>query len=592
MPPKRGQKRMHEDSPSSSDTSSGHSEVESETGLEKDTEPVETLIAGRAKRATAGNRLSTLLDREAEDDELELLFAEDEEDEEFEGKEDEEEGDVRFESSSDDDNDDHANGEGGDGELEGERQLQRETRAAQRISKRKTEDARFKVPKMRSKVKKEPTTENVDPKTPAPKLKSRGVRLTEGATRSSTRTSTVQNKEVVLARVRENEERRLKLLEGMEKGKKKRAATTKKEMTQEERMEEARKTEILNSKSLNRWEESEKKRAEDEKARLKALKDRRLHGPVVTWYSGRAEWGSDGKIKHLGRKRNDDEEGEKIEVSGQMKRQKQNHGMIELLSSTPNEDANAANPEPAAPTSTSDGQVPQDSFLDGLEYYATLRPPSRHTPVSNVAPDSPAPHAPISPEQRKHTEPVRAAATTSPAPLREISPPPNLSTRNLVILDGFDPNNLPANGDFLGSILMKKKTVKPQKTIPSTCRITDLPARYRFPGTLTPYRDMYAYKAIKAVKNGRSIWSSVFDAFTGSSVSSTPDPKDGVVGARAGTGAATGAATGSVVAGGGKDEVVPGGGTGQFVRREYKIPPPGWFDSGIRTGMKKPPIAG
>src|SRR5579862_9044284 len=84
----------------------------------QDAPAVESLIAGREKRSTAGNRLSVLIDREADDD-LELLFAEDEDDVEFEGADAEDQSDVQFESSDEDDEDQGPAGKG-ENELEGE----------------------------------------------------------------------------------------------------------------------------------------------------------------------------------------------------------------------------------------------------------------------------------------------------------------------------------------------------------------------------------------------------------------------------------------------------------------------------------------
>ncbi len=491
MPLKGSKKRGVEERPPSSDSSnngSSGSEGEggsgsgsgSESGSE-DGEHVETLVAGRAKRATAGNRLSTLLDREA-DDELELLFAEDEEDVEFEGKEDEDEGDERFESSSEDDDEAQGDGEG-DAVLEGEQQLQREARAARQITKRKAENAMFKVPTLRRKVKKvepkvEPTEEqSTDPKTPAQQTKSRAERVAwpassaEGATRASMRTATMQNKEEVQARLREHEERRVKQVAVMEKAAKKRAGKVTKVMTQEERLEEARKVERLNSKSLNRWEATEKKRAEDEKARLKALQNRKLEGEVVTWYSGRAEW-VDGKIKQVGRKRNADEDGkgenEKGESSEQMKGQK--YAKIVELPATPQEQPTEPKRESAIPT-LSDGHVPQESqsdetgFLDGIHYYASLPSQSQETPLSNGPADAASAPGTSQAQEPKNTDHDPAAATIpSSNALRTISPLPELSTRNLVILQNFDSHGLRPDREFPGSMLVKKKTVKPQST--------------------------------------------------------------------------------------------------------------------------------
>jgi vacuolar protein sorting-associated protein 72 len=63
--------------------------------------------------------------------------------------------------------------------------------------------------------------------------------------------------------------------------------------TQEERLREAAIVEKRNSKSLNRWEEAEKQREE-------ALSSRTLKGPVITFWSGIADFGG-GEMKHVGR---------------------------------------------------------------------------------------------------------------------------------------------------------------------------------------------------------------------------------------------------------------------------------------------------
>jgi len=65
--------------------------------------PIESLVAGRARRANAGNLLHKLITQEA--DEEDTLFLEDEDDVEFEVKEKEDPSDVQLESSDEDDDD-------------------------------------------------------------------------------------------------------------------------------------------------------------------------------------------------------------------------------------------------------------------------------------------------------------------------------------------------------------------------------------------------------------------------------------------------------------------------------------------------------
>jgi vacuolar protein sorting-associated protein 72 len=90
----------------------------------------------------------------------------------------------------------------------------------------------------------------------------------------------------------------------MEVAAKRRKASAPKAMSQADRIAEAARTERQNAKSLNRWEAEEKKRAEEQKAKLDALKNRKLDGPVITWWSGPSIWQngrliSTGTRKHL-----------------------------------------------------------------------------------------------------------------------------------------------------------------------------------------------------------------------------------------------------------------------------------------------------
>lgn len=265
-----------------------------------DTEnPVESLVSGRAKRATAGNRLSAVLAQEG-DDELELLFAEDEEDVEFKSDDVEEGSDVQLDSSSDEEDKAPAHV---DDDLEGEKELQKQVRGEQR-KKRAAQEA-FTRPGMRKKLTIDPRERLAAPSTPAPRSRKKSERVSwiptaeEGPTRSSTRKQTMQNKEIIHLRMIENEKRRIHTIGVMEAAAKRRQ--TPKFVSQQDRLEEAARTERRNAKSLNRWEESEKKRIEDQKAKLEALQNRQLSGPVICWWSGKAKW-VNGKLEEIGSK--------------------------------------------------------------------------------------------------------------------------------------------------------------------------------------------------------------------------------------------------------------------------------------------------
>lgn len=271
------------------------------SGDSSESEPVETLIAGRERRKNAGRNMSTLLDAEA-DDELNLLFAEDGDDADFEEELEEDAEDMIMDSSSDEED---QGPNAGEDDLEGERELQRELRA-ERAKKRKAQES-LRLATLRKKVKIDPTAVSKttqDASTPRPKKKSERTSWLptpeDGPTRSSSRRQTMQNKELIHARLKDSEQRRQRLLATMEQAAKRKEKLKPRPMTQAERLAEAVKVEQMNNKSLNRWEEMERKKAEERKAKMEALKNRRLDGPVMSWWSGVATW-VNGKLVRVGK---------------------------------------------------------------------------------------------------------------------------------------------------------------------------------------------------------------------------------------------------------------------------------------------------
>lgn len=273
-------------------TDDASSESASESEVE---EQVEWLATTREKRSTAGNRLSSLLQQEEPDDELELLFQEDEDDEGFEDEGDGDQSDVQMDSSSDEE--DQGPTAGAD-DLEGEKELERQNRAERLAKKRKLQDG---IPKVfRKKVKIDPTAQ-----APAPRPKKKSERASwipaagDMPTRASARGTTKKSKEQLHEQMVHREIKRLKQLANMEKAQAAKAAAKKPPMTQADRLREAARVEKQNAKSLNRWEEAEQRREEEQRAKLEALNNRQLEGPVITWWSGLAEWVG-GKLKKAG----------------------------------------------------------------------------------------------------------------------------------------------------------------------------------------------------------------------------------------------------------------------------------------------------
>ena len=268
------------------------------SGDEKEVPQIEWLATSRAKRSTAGNRIANLIQQEAEDDELELLFAEDENDEGFE-MEKADDSDMQMDSSDDDD--DQGPVAPGTEDLEGEKDLQQKERAERMAKKRKGNDH---LPKafQAKKAKINPTAPKRTP--PRPKKKSERASwiptADDAPIRASDRRTTKKSKEQLYTQMEEREKRRLRQLENMEKAAARKAAMKRPEKTQEDRLAEAARIEKRNAKSLNRWEESEKIREEEAAARLAALHNRKMEGPVLTYWSGRATYEGD-KLRQVGK---------------------------------------------------------------------------------------------------------------------------------------------------------------------------------------------------------------------------------------------------------------------------------------------------
>jgi vacuolar protein sorting-associated protein 72 len=271
-------------------TSSSDGESEADEPQE-----VEWLATSRAKRSTAGNRMKSMLANEepaAEDSDLELLFAEDEEDAGF-TDEAADDSDVFMDSSSDEeDKEEKAD------ELEGEKELERQAREKRTVErKRKAQEA---IPaKFRKKVR----IEQPVARPPRPKKKSERTSWLPSAsdlpTRASERSTTRMSKQQLHEKMVSDEIKRRKLVERMEKKAKQLEASKKPPMTQAERLAEAAVIERRNAKSLNRWEEAEKQREEERLRKIAALNNRKLDGPVVTFWSGIQEL-QEGQGKHVG----------------------------------------------------------------------------------------------------------------------------------------------------------------------------------------------------------------------------------------------------------------------------------------------------
>ncbi|KAF7506817.1 hypothetical protein GJ744_011429 [Endocarpon pusillum] len=510
------------------------SQSESDDGSE-DSEPVETLIAGRDRRATAGNRMASLIERE-DDDEVALLFAQEDEEEDVEFEDsDEDRSDAQLDSSSDDE--DQGPDTKGDEDLEGEKELQRQAKA-QKAKKRKAQDAFTTVSGLRKKVKIVSASTPVTTATPRPKKKSERVSwlpdVNGGPTRASARKQTVENKEVTHARLKDHAVKRAKTLAQMRKAEHEREKHKPKQMTQADRLAEAAKTEKKNSKSLNRWEETERRRADEQAAKLAALKTRKLEGPVVSWWSGIATWLGT-KLVKIGSKETNQEMLAEPKKRGRKPKQnpeapesvkedvQSSTGTPRAQTVTPapseapvqqppqaaeqlSKSIQSAEPSQALPNITFTAPQGFDNFfLQGIQEYASM--PSEGGPnVPSSAPsDGPStPQVYVDPSQRRPSQ-----SQPQPPP-----PEPMQSTRNLVMLANFERVNPNDRGEF-GVFYNTRKGPKLLKATQELCPITSLPARYRDPTTGVAYANTYAYQKLKELQAYKYTWSSMLGCYVG-----------------------------------------------------------------------------
>ena len=453
-------RKSEEEHPTSSSEQSDDSNSSNES---EDENPVESLVVGRTKRVTAGNRLSALVDKE-QDDEIELLFAENEQEEDESFDEDEDDASDADIGGSSSDEEEGENNKAGD-DLAGEQELQKQARVEKK--KRKAKEM-AKMPGMaRKKVKIDPTASQTNAAAPPrPKKKSERVSwvatAADAPTRISSRKQTVQNREVVHQRLVNSEKQRMKVMRQMEEAQKRKEATKPHALTQAQRLEEAAKMERKNAKSLNRWEESERKRAAEQKAKLEELHSRQLSGPVISWWSGLARW-VNGKVSQLGVKEiretgHDEELGRireeiKLPASSHSSIRDNDQKVGNPGSHNPIQQPTYSNYHPnpyAQPLQFTTPQGPY-GFLDGIHAYAALPAQQQRSAITGstlggLNPPTPSPLA--AQTQHPQAPPAGKEAETE------------IASRNIVALKNMDGNaqRLP---EIQNSVLIKKRGIKP-----------------------------------------------------------------------------------------------------------------------------------
>jgi len=440
-PPQNEEAAEHDDVAPPIDSKSSESDSDSSMSGDEDDTPTEWLATSRAKRSTAGNRLNALLQQaqteEDPEDELALLFAEDENGNEDGGFSDRagHDSDVQMDSSSDSEQ------SGPEDELEGEKALQKQEKAEKRAKQKKAID---RIPFVKKNVRIDPTT--MKPPPPRPKKKSERVSwlptLEDAPTRASARAATREKQVALHADLVGRELKRLKTVQSMEKANAAREAKKRPAMTQAERLAEAARVEKANKRSLSRWEESENQREEEQRAKLAALKNRKLDGPVITWWSGWSEWVGD-RLSKVGKSLVIEDPKEKASKKRKASEMAEDSEKEKPTEAAAQPEKDLASQTPAVAETPKD-EIPKDSLSKdeaSKDDASKDNPKDEPTSVVEVPKDQlsngdqkdipaapPVPSPPVEPELELPPTPI---VPLQPLPPRSsvLAPPPGLPTQ-------------------------------------------------------------------------------------------------------------------------------------------------------------------
>lgn len=268
--------------------------------------PEETLIHGRARRSTAGNRMNILIQAIAEQDVQEDLLDDEEEDQKDYVAEDDG-GDIDLESSDESD-DEGPPKEGEEEKLEGEKEIQKQERVEAKKKRRRAEELlKIAPPRKRVKLTDDLTTNDTSttstPTASRPRKKSERTSWLpapeDAPVRQSLRNATMINKEQTEVRLRETQKRSERAHALLRIAAEKKAANAGPVLTQADRIARALEIEKENSKTLNRWVQVEDERRAAQKRKMDALRNRKIEGPTVRYWSGSVIW--EGEKIHVNR---------------------------------------------------------------------------------------------------------------------------------------------------------------------------------------------------------------------------------------------------------------------------------------------------
>lgn len=462
-------------------------------------------MAQRVRRPNAGNRLQALISEQVPLSEADAeFFAERDDDEDFDLEAEEErirqerlaaeraETSENGDKSSEEGSESDSNGEHDDSNFSdtsddsesdrddmppdaGEKQLQTEERQRSKDKRKVERDKMFKI-----KQRPPPRSENDPPKEPRKKPVFSSVDLLLEQGRHSERASAMRNKQQLIEQMREAEKRRAQYVPPKQKKVHK--------LTQEERLEEAKKTEAKNLSSLNKFVELEEERKFQQRLAMISKRPRLTH--FVRFHSSQ-HWEAPKLIEVQ-----DHADIAKEETESEAPRQAGDDSQVEVK----------AEPQGGAslPTLSPTHSTEISTHFTGLPTQNASQVPTQN--ASQISSQIPMP--PVT------TEGSADLTSAQPDDVKEdevddnppVQGPARLKTYNFLTLHEFQAihiNRYSIRSIILGPVA---STIQqpPHKRM---CPFTGRPARYLDPYTNVAYTDLPTNKLIKLARENKLGWS-------------------------------------------------------------------------------------
>lgn len=489
----------------------------------------DSIIGTRQRRSNAGNRLKTLLQMQEPLEDEEQIFVEVEDDQEFDVNAadlDQEPENESENKGSDNDDDDEEVGEGDDdnfsdsSESEIENDQEAEDAGEQALLKQQKEDQKE---KRRAEKRKMFEIKSRDP-APRPakarKFVAKAESLLDSERRVSKRTLAIQNKERVIERLRENERRKAEYVSPVIKKDPK--------LTQEQRLEEAKITELKNTASLHHFVEIEEYRKQQQRL---IWANRRPKLSNFIRYSSRSMLEYPGLIVDITEEVKEEKDTPAAPITPDasregtpLKQNDENEGGAEEDGGTDKADIDANEQEPREPSSESSHadrtkspsaltDEPSESQLreNGTAGDETAEPvdidlaePMPEEVLVKMEEELPDDATLLERQAKREEEPPQEEEEEEL--IREVEGPPTISTFNSITMHNFPDaayNKHTVKGVYFGKQVLKSSSIPPKRI----CSITGNIAQYLDPSTGIAYYSLNTYRILTMIRNHEVAWS-------------------------------------------------------------------------------------